>query len=604
MRRHLGKKNLSFGCALSIVLGRVALSADISPNLLMNPGFESPVDTSGNTTDTTATGWTFYGGDCVRVDNPNHTPGGQWSIWQQTSLPAPGGIYQNVAVEAPLGPPSGDGTPSTLSCTLSCYYYFESAEPTVPGEVSDLALTFLNASDQPVGPVDANGYSDATYIPSRSVTTTGAWLPFSVSGVAPSGATQVQVSFDFTGGAKVSGPQAAYVDDADLQVEEENNYPMAWAVNGSGDWNTSQNWTTGSIPNGAGQEADFESVITSAQTVFTNTPITAGTLHFNNPNEYVIAGAGSLTLETGTGQNALLQVDQGTDELDLPVTLSSNTTLNVASGATLIIANPLTIDSGVTLTQSGGGTVTYQSIINLLSGASIAFGDSTRARQLSLGPSNRASIAGTDTVLELDSLSDSGTVDVQNNTLLINYGDPVGGTADPVASIRAQLVSGYASGRWNGPGINSSAVTGNPGYGVGYADSADPGNPAGLAPGTIEVKYTLYGDANLDRVVNGTDFAILATHFGQQSSGWDEGDFNYDGSVDGADFGLLASNFGKQVDGAAVELPDSDWAALDAFAATNGLMTDVPEPLSSSLCGFLGLALLCRQQRAKAAARL
>ena len=43
------------------------------------------------------------------------------------------------------------------------------------------------------------------------------------------------------------------------------------------------------------------------------------------------------------------------------------------------------------------------------------------------------------------------------------------------------------------------------------------GNPADLATSRqIEITYTLYGDANLDGVVNGTDFGILAAHFGRQ----------------------------------------------------------------------------------------
>jgi hypothetical protein len=361
-----------------------------------------------------------------------------------------------------------------------------------------------------------------------------------------------------------------------------------WATNASGDWNVATSWNGGLVPNGVDAEADFFGAISTNQTVYSNAPITVGTLNFNNANTYVITGSSTLTLQASTG-SAQVIVQQGTQELDLPTTIASNTVFNVFSGATLLIANPLTIDAGDTLTQTGAGTVTYQSTVSVLGGASIAFGNSTHVQQLSVASGGSASVAGTGTVLELDSLSNVGSLDLQNNTLLINYGS----STDPAASIRAQLASGYAGGAWNGVGIDSSTLAGNSHYGLGYADSADPGNPAGLAPGTLEVKYTLNGDTNLDGVVNGTDFGILAANFGRQVSAWDQGDFNYDGVVDGTDFGLLAANFGQQANGGSVELPASDYAALDAFAAANGLLADVPEPATLGLLllvtmGFVG----------------
>src|SRR5262249_30900256 len=126
-------------------------------------------------------------------------------------------------------------------------------------------------------------------------------------------------------------------------------------------------------------------------------------------------------------------------------------------------------------------------------------------------------------------------------------------------------------------GIISSTAQGSLTYGIGYADAADPGNPAGLAPGQIEIKYTLLGDANLDGKVNGTDFAILATNFNQAVNGWDQGDFNYDGKANGSDFAPLASNFNQGASQGA------DNSALVAFAQANGLAANVPEPASLML---------------------
>jgi hypothetical protein len=584
MRYQIEKKAGSLGSAIGLVIAAMAIPASAA-NLLTNPGFESPTDTSGSSTDTTATGWTLYGGDTLRANFENHTAGGEWSIWEQTFMPAAGGVYQNVPV-----PAAGVGT----TYSLTGYYFFETAEPTIPGEVSDLALTFLNAGGSPVGTLDSNGFSDETDIPSSSVTTTNSWLQYAVSGVAPTGTTQVQVSFDFTGGSTVPGQQAAFVDDADLEGAGTPPTIAQWAVNNSGNWNSSGNWTTGSIPNAVGVEADFFGAITTGpQTIFTNSAITAGLLHFNNANEYVIAGAPTLTLQATTG-NAMVVVDAGTQELDLPVVIASNTVFNVASGATLLVANPVTINSGKTLTQTGAGTVTYQSIISVGNAASIAFGNSTHAHELALASGSTASVGGTGTTLELDSLSDGGTLNLQNNTLIINYGS----SADPAASIRAELTSGYAGGAWTGTGINSSvAASDSSHYGLGYADSADIGNPASLSSGQLEVKYTLYGDANLDGVVSGDDFTILVGNLGKSVSAWDEGDFNYDGVVNGDDFTLLVGNLGKESNGASIVIPASDLAAIDAFAAANGLMADVPEPASAGLLLAAGFGFMARRRR-------
>ena len=117
---------------------------------------------------------------------------------------------------------------------------------------------------------------------------------------------------------------------------------------------------------------------------------------------------------------------------------------------------------------------------------------------------------------------------------------------------------------------------------------------AALSSGQIEIKYTLLGDANLDGAVNGSDFAILATNFNKAVSGWDAGDFNYDGAANGADFALLASNFNK---GASQGAVSSDLAAVDSFAASNGLLASVPEPASAGLLILGAVGTLARRRR-------
>jgi chitinase len=161
------------------------------------------------------------------------------------------------------------------------------------------------------------------------------------------------------------------------------------------------------------------------------------------------------------------------------------------------------------------------------------------------------------------------TLNLSSNTLLISYG----ANADPISSIAAKIVTGYADGAWNGQGIMSSApvIVDGLSYGIGYADSADAGNPANLPSGTIKVMYTLLGDANLDGTVNTEDFTLFSEHLGQSGMMWDDGDFNYDGTVNTEDFTLLSQNLGQSASLAATDLTNDSvqLASQDQITSTS-----------------------------------
>jgi fibronectin-binding autotransporter adhesin len=193
------------------------------------------------------------------------------------------------------------------------------------------------------------------------------------------------------------------------------------------------------------------------------------------------------------------------------------------------------------------------------------------------------------------SITNGADVDVSNNHLIISYN-----ADDPISTILSYLATGYAEGAWTGAGLQSSSAAVNTHYALGCLDGASGLNPL-LPSGEIEVAYTLYGDINLDGNVNGSDFAILAGNFGHNvTGGWEQGDLNYNGTVNGSDFSLLAGNFGKSATGQAITVPASDWAALYAFAAANGLLADVPEPrMSGVMAILLSTVVLPRRIRRK-----
>jgi hypothetical protein len=62
----------------------------------------------------------------------------------------------------------------------------------------------------------------------------------------------------------------------------------------------------------------------------------------------------------------------------------------------------------------------------------------------------------------------------------------------------------------------------------------------------VLVKFTYYGDANLNGIVdNSTDLGLLNNGQSNGLTGWYNGDFNYDGVINGSDYTLydLGYNF-------------------------------------------------------------
>ena len=316
------------------------------------------------------------------------------------------------------------------------------------------------------------------------------------------------------------------------------------------------------------------------------TPVTlAGgtTLNVNGINQTI----GSLTGSIGS----LVQLGSG----QLTVSTSSSTSFagNI-SGA------------GGSLVKSGGGTLSLGGSDSYTAGTTVTGGTLLISAAGAL-PDSIATVTGGTlhlgdgiglTQLTSLSISGAGELDIGNNHLILSYG-----ASDPMATIYGYLLSGYNNGGMDGPGIISSDARipqyGEQ-YGVGFADGSD-GVVAGLTSGQIEIKYTLLGDANLDGTVNGSDFSILAANFGTGHTNWDQGDFLFTSAVNGTDFSALATNFGQGDSGADASVSSADIAALDAFAAANGLpiptFASVPEPAGGVILFCAAASGLRRRRR-------
>jgi fibronectin-binding autotransporter adhesin len=210
-----------------------------------------------------------------------------------------------------------------------------------------------------------------------------------------------------------------------------------------------------------------------------------------------------------------------------------------------------------------------------------------------------------------------GSMDLSANDMIVHNASTTA-AATELATITDQIKQGYNNGTWTGTGgIKSStaaavatAITGgshqaptalgvivnNAGGTATYYSNFD---GQAVTATDVLVKYTFVGDANLDGVINGDDYALIDNGYNTHLSGWQNGDFTYAGSVTAADYVLIDNGFNLQ--GSSTLLGISAGPAemiatnTDQIAAPSS--SSVPEPSTLGVIGIAAVGLLQKRRR-------
>jgi len=312
-----------------------------------------------------------------------------------------------------------------------------------------------------------------------------------------------------------------------------------------------------------------------------------------------------LTL-TGTGTAAAFKIAGGQT-----LAKSGVRTLNVNGDqlhgpGSMLQVNQGTVNLNTDAGMNNGGVAQNNLSVTVNSSATVNFAVTQHLAQLIVGGGGLAKlnngVASGARVLDTTAVNASGgKLDLTNNRLIVDYAG-----ASPLASIRQQIISGYAGGTWNGNGIVSSTAAANAsvmgiGYGEASALSAGLGGVFGsetVDNTSVLVRYTKLGDATLDGVVDFNDLVKLAQNYNTTVAGatdawWTSGDFNYDGVVDFNDLVRVAQNYNTALAGQTV--PAGASAAFEADLAA--AFTQAPEPGTVGVLSLAGMATLLKRQR-------
>ena len=291
--------------------------------------------------------------------------------------------------------------------------------------------------------------------------------------------------------------------------------PSEWNVDGNGNWSLAGNWLNG-VPNGAGVNANFGTVITGPVTVTNDTAHSVGSIQFNNSNAYTLGGASTLTLDSTTG-NAQVGILVGSHEISAPVSFADPVDITFASPSnTLTLSGNISGSGGLNSSTPGSvvlsGTNSFGGPISLSAGSLNFDSGSLGTGALTLANSSLVWATGNTEDISTRTVSIGGTsvtLDTNgNNVLLANAIGAAGAgglvkngagrltlASDPTFTGSTTISGGVLQlGNGGGTGVVEGIITNNAGLAVNLEDDAFFSN---LVAGTGSLEHAGTGILNL-----------------------------------------------------------------------------------------------------------
>ncbi len=369
----------------------------------------------------------------------------------------------------------------------------------------------------------------------------------------------------------------------DFSLTPQSTAASTWSGGGgSNNWSTAANWN--SVP------SNGSSLMFAGTTRLSNSNdslTSASSITFDNTAGSFALSGNALTLAGGITNNST-----SAQTIGLNLTLSAAQQFNAASGN--LVVNGTVATGGNALTFTGSSNTTLAGIVSgtgalvktgagsqTLSGNnSYSSGTTVNSGTLVVGHVNALGTgglainnsattqlqAGLSGPVQLPSLTIAGggsptaTLDITDNNMIVHNGNLATLTAQAAAAATVNL-------DWTGAGLTSTTARddanattavgiiqnddggGSPLYST-WPQGADSGGAVSVVDSDVLVKYTYYGDADLDGVVTNTfdfDLWTAGASSGGALTGWEFGDFDYDGTIGSTtDYDLWSAGFANQ----------------------------------------------------------